>query len=306
MPALIPVHNTLGALFIGTVLSSMLLDTANLGFIIYATYHIGITNFGDYQYNPLKNWQQLYLPVRQSVLTNFCPQFSSMCNQLFLKFLYSRSIVTYFGPFGAGNYSYEQSVISLTEFGIEVGLILDFSVQYKSVLCDVLITFGMVYTLLSNHTQVRRTNNVLNLLAIYVINCGTLHFIDSLNEACQVSRCAHTCTVPLHHDSTLSLRIHVHSSDPRHSNSVLNSRDNLRETLDGPEGVVTTLTQLEVRTGTTVPWGVQDIAEENTNTAVPKSRPPLSIFSNISLSDSVITFDREKYAVPPVPEFVKL
>ncbi|KAH9021491.1 hypothetical protein EDB84DRAFT_1565272 [Lactarius hengduanensis] len=36
--------------------------------------------------------------------------------------------------------------------------------------------------------------------------------------------------------------------------SILNSRDNLRETLDGPGGVVT-FTQLKVRTGTTVPWG---------------------------------------------------
>ncbi|KAH9030663.1 hypothetical protein EDB85DRAFT_1416289 [Lactarius pseudohatsudake] len=80
MPALIPVHNTLGALLIGTVLSSiiygvtwlqvysyynshcsrdrwplkslvsflMLVDSTNEVFVIYATYHIGVTNFGDY------------------------------------------------------------------------------------------------------------------------------------------------------------------------------------------------------------------------------------------------------------------
>ena len=64
-----------------------------------------------------------------------------------------------------------------------------------TVLCDALITVGMVYTLLSYRTQVRRyfvaehcnihysiyagpharTNNVLNILAIYAINCGTLN-----------------------------------------------------------------------------------------------------------------------------------
>ncbi|KAH9027111.1 hypothetical protein EDB85DRAFT_1893143 [Lactarius pseudohatsudake] len=123
------------------------------------------------------------------------------------------------------------------------------------VVCDALITTGMVYYLLSNRTQVRRTNNVLNLLAIYSINCGTLHF--------------------------------------------LNSRRYLRETLDGPEGVVATFTQLRVRTGTTVPWGVQDTTEASTNAAVLESLPPASVSSDTSLSDSVIAFDRERYPMPP-------
>ncbi|KAI9432024.1 hypothetical protein H4582DRAFT_2000182 [Lactarius indigo] len=38
----------------------------------------------------------------------------------------------------------------------------------------------MVYYLLSNRTQVRRTNNVLNLLAIYSINCGSIHLAFSI------------------------------------------------------------------------------------------------------------------------------
>ena len=33
-----------------------LLDSASLVFIIYATYHVGITNFGDYQSNALIPW----------------------------------------------------------------------------------------------------------------------------------------------------------------------------------------------------------------------------------------------------------
>ncbi len=73
---------------------------------------------------------------------------------------------------------------------------LNIAILYCKVLCDVLITVGMVYYLLSNRTQVRRyvrvrtsqkrhysvytgslarTNNVLNLLAIYAVNCGTLN-----------------------------------------------------------------------------------------------------------------------------------
>ncbi|KAF8266641.1 hypothetical protein EI94DRAFT_165827 [Lactarius quietus] len=81
MPALIPVNNTLGALFIGTVLSFiiygvtwlqvysyynshcsrdrwplksfvaflMLVDSVNVALVSHATYEIGVTNFGDYQ-----------------------------------------------------------------------------------------------------------------------------------------------------------------------------------------------------------------------------------------------------------------
>ncbi len=79
----------------------------------------------------------------------------------------------------------------------------------------------------------------------------------------------------------------------------LNSRDNLRETLDGPDCVVATLTQLKARTGTLVPCGVQDTMEANTNTAVPKGLPPLSVSSD-TFSDSVIAFDREKYPKSPV------
>ncbi|KAH9033555.1 hypothetical protein EDB85DRAFT_1951516 [Lactarius pseudohatsudake] len=42
----------------------------------------------------------------------------------------------------------------------------------------------MVYTLLSNRTHVRRTNDVLNLLAIYAVNCGILHLMFAI--ACVV------------------------------------------------------------------------------------------------------------------------
>ncbi|KAI0247790.1 hypothetical protein BJV78DRAFT_1242660 [Lactifluus subvellereus] len=38
----------------------------------------------------------------------------------------------------------------------------------------------MVYTLLSKRTQVRRTNNVLKLLSIYMINCGTLNLVSTV------------------------------------------------------------------------------------------------------------------------------
>ncbi|KAI9437247.1 hypothetical protein H4582DRAFT_336098 [Lactarius indigo] len=88
MPASVAVDNIHGALFIATVLSSiiygvtwlqvysyydshcsrdrwplksfvaflMLVDSANLVFVIYTTYHLVITNFGDYQIGGFTPW----------------------------------------------------------------------------------------------------------------------------------------------------------------------------------------------------------------------------------------------------------
>jgi hypothetical protein len=79
----------------------------------------------------------------------------------------------------------------------------------------------------------------------------------------------------------------------------LNSRDNLRETLDGPEGVVVaTLTQLNAPAGASSLCDTQD--DPSTKIAVPKSLPPVSVFSDTSFSDSVIGFDREKYPMSPL------
>ncbi|KAH9021678.1 hypothetical protein EDB83DRAFT_2430898 [Lactarius deliciosus] len=90
MPALIPVDNIHGALLIATVLSSiiygvtwsqvysyynshssrdrwplrsfvaflMLIDSANLVFLIYATYQLIITDFGDYEFTRFTPWSQ--------------------------------------------------------------------------------------------------------------------------------------------------------------------------------------------------------------------------------------------------------
>ncbi|KAH9053643.1 hypothetical protein EDB87DRAFT_1650953 [Lactarius vividus] len=90
MPALIPVDDIHGALLIATVLSSiiygvtwsqvysyydshssrdrwplrtfvaflMLIDSANLVFLIYATYELIITDFGDYEFTRFTPWSQ--------------------------------------------------------------------------------------------------------------------------------------------------------------------------------------------------------------------------------------------------------
>ncbi|KAH9166647.1 hypothetical protein EDB89DRAFT_1910496 [Lactarius sanguifluus] len=233
MPALIPLHNTLGALFIGTVLSSLIYGVTWLQVYSYYNSHCSRDRW------PLKS---------------FSLAFKTWSQPLFLKYLYSSTtrigfIVSSARVFSTPASSNRIGVVSNCRPYQELSI----AAISCAVLCDVLIAVGMVYALLSNRTQVRRTNNVLNLLAISSISCGTLH--------------------------------------------LLNSRDNLRETLDGPEGGVITFTQLNVRSATTVPYGAQGATEASTDTAVPKSLPPASVSSDKSFD--VIAFNREKYLGPP-------
>ncbi|KAH8997080.1 hypothetical protein EDB86DRAFT_921214 [Lactarius hatsudake] len=323
MPALIPVDNTLGALFIGTVLSSiiygvtwlqvysyynshclrdrwplkffvaflMLVDSANLFFVVYTTYHVGITNFGDYLSDAFKPpvWGETSASLSAIVL--------DVSVQHFYAYRIYRPIsITSLTEFGIGILYSVKILKHVHELGIRFQGLSIATLSCK-VLCDVLITSGMVYYFLSNRTQVRRTNNVLNLLAIYTINCGTLHLVFAISSVTLLAKYRDTLV------STPSLFIMFRLSLCAFM-AILNSRDNLRETLDGSGGVVTTLTQLKARTDTTVPWGTQNTAEASTSAAVPKSRPPFSVYSDTSFSASVIAFEREMHPVPPVPEVV--
>ncbi|KAH9021494.1 hypothetical protein EDB84DRAFT_1441450, partial [Lactarius hengduanensis] len=282
MPALISMHNTLGALFIGTVLSSIIYgvtwlqsllegsvaskffacDSANLFFVVYTTYHVGITNFGDYLSNAFKPlvWGQT----------------------LFSMFLYSSTFSC-----GAHEVTLAEKDVASTRIGsiVWAGVLrtcqqrsywdltytswaFAFKHVYPSsddVLCDVLITFGMVYYFLSNRTQVRRTNNVLNLLAIYAINCGTLHLVFAVSSVTLLAKYRDTLI------STPSLFI---------------------------------MFRLSLCAFMAIPWGTQNTAEASTSAVVPKSRPPFSVYSDTSFSASVIAFEREMHPVPPVPEVV--
>ncbi|KAH9054125.1 hypothetical protein EDB87DRAFT_138149 [Lactarius vividus] len=264
MPALIPVDDFHGALLIAAVLSSiiygvtwlqvysyynshcsrdrwplksfvaflMLVDTANLVFVIYPTYQLIITNFGVYLPTEYPPWSQGAISLSSAVL-EVCVQHFYVCR------IYCLGWRSPYLPAAI-------SVISLIEFGLglaysikilkhtrgpgplEVFFVATLSVK---VLCDVLITVGMVYTLLSNRTRVRRTNSVLNLLAIYAVNCGTLHLVFAISCVILFAKSPYTL------EYTPSLLIMVRLSLCAFM-AILNSRDNLRETLDGPGGIV--------------------------------------------------------------------
>ncbi|KAH9005783.1 hypothetical protein EDB86DRAFT_1136207 [Lactarius hatsudake] len=318
MPALVPVDNTLGALFIGTILSSiiygvtwlqvysyfnshssrdrwplksfvaflMLIDSINVVFIIQINYHASITNFGDYQSFLLVPWSFPAMTLSSYIL------------EVSVEHFYAYRI--YRLSRGSPYLPVAISAVSLSSFAIGILFCakvlehihepgnrfqgLSMATLGCKVLCDVLITFGMVRTLLGNRSQVRKTNNVLNTLAIYSINCGALNLMFAIS--C-VTLLAKYRTAFIYAPSFLiTMRLYFCGFM-----SILNSRDNLREMLDGPEGIVT-FSQLTARTGFTVPCRVQVTTETSTNAGVSKSLPPVS--SNTSISDGVIAFNGEK------------
>ncbi|KAH9056710.1 hypothetical protein EDB87DRAFT_1824050 [Lactarius vividus] len=292
MPALIPMHNTLGVLFVATVLSSMLVDTVNLVFCIYTTYRFGVTNFGDYRDIASDPWGQSATALSAIIIAVSVQHFYAYR-------IYRLSEGSPYLPaaivrlrilFEVGTHSYEQSIVSLTEFG--VGIVYSAKILQHlhepdpgsfeglfiaalacKVPCDVLITTGMVYYLLSNRSQVRRTNNVLNLLAIYSINCGALHLAFSI--VCVTLFAKYPDTLIYTPSLFIMFRLSLCAFM-----AILNSRDHLRETLGGSGGVVATFSQLRVRMGTSVPYGAQETTEAGTNAAVPKSLPPTLVSSD--------------------------
>ncbi|KAH9173677.1 hypothetical protein EDB89DRAFT_683160 [Lactarius sanguifluus] len=246
----------------------MLVDTVNLAFCISTTYQFAVTNFGDYQ-------SIVFDPWGQSAIT-----LSAIILGVSVEHFYAYRV--YRLGRGSPYLPAAISVIALIEFGLGIlfsakalkhthdpdppnfeGFFI--ATLIPKVPCDVLVTSGMVYHLLSNRTQVRRTNNVLNRLTIYSINCGTLHLVTAIVSVTLFAKYPETLiyTPTLFIMFRLSLCAFM---------AILNSRDYLRETLDGPGGVVTTFTQLKHQHG----------CPEESSTSFSSNRP---------FSDSVIAFE---------------
>ncbi|KAI0258265.1 hypothetical protein BC834DRAFT_944601 [Gloeopeniophorella convolvens] len=211
MPALTPVDNTLGALFIGTICSSvvygvtwlqvysyytshcqkdrwplkslvallMAVDTLNVAFVTYTTYLEGVTNFGDYKSDARVPWG---LPATA---------LSAILLEIFVQHFYAWRVYKLNG--GSLYLPAAISSVSLAAFGVGTVFCVElfehpgdpeshykrFSITTMAckTLCDVLITIGMLSALSGKHSQLRRTNGVLNLMAIYAINCGTANLV---------------------------------------------------------------------------------------------------------------------------------
>ncbi|KAN0130233.1 hypothetical protein V8E53_011990 [Lactarius tabidus] len=331
MPALIPVDNTLGSLFIGTALSSiiygvtllqvysyynshcsrdkwplkslvallMLVDSANLVFTNHTTYYIAVTNFGDYSpFQVNMPWSLFAIALSGSFLEVSVQHF----------YAYRIYILSGRSPYLPATIS----VISLTAFGMGMMLsvkglehiklhVAHFRNIYTATmsclaLCDVLITIGMVYTVLRNRVPFpsRSTNNVLNLLAIYAINYGTLNLVFTLSDIILLVVCQNTLIylVP----AFIVVRLYFCSFM-----AILNTRDNLRATLDRQEIVLGTIPTFTV-SDTPGTCGVQVTTESRSNAAVSKTLPPIQVasYGYTSFSGSTV-WDGEKYPVSPVP-----
>jgi len=265
----------------------MLVDSLNMVFVCHLTYH-GVTTFGVFQTIELTPWRVPAVAYSASVLAVSVQHFYA-----YRIYLLSR---------GSPYLPAAISVISLTGFAIGMvygkkvldyihdghyfkDFVLFIATLSCDVMCDVFITFGMVYTLLRNRTQVRRTNNVLNLLAIYTINCGALNLVCGIT--CITLYSKYRDTLVYTPPSLTVTRLYFCAFM-----AIINSRDNLRETLDKTGGFVSTFSQLNARTGITTPSGVQVTTESSTNTDVPKSLPPVKRSSGRSFSD------RDKYPMP--------
>ena len=147
-------------------------------------------------------------------------------------------------------------------------------------------------------------------LLLPVSSCHILtHYPWTSESARRVSRNTNIHKYDLRRNSALFLLVHVHvrllylrSSWFTTFYASLNSRNNLRETLDGPELVLVTFTQLEAHPppGTTVPCS-QVMTETRTNIVFSERTVHVPSFVSSLDSPSVITLDREKYPVPAAP-----
>jgi len=332
MPALFPVDNTLGALFIGTVSSSivygvtslqvwnyytnhcsrdrlplklfvailMVIDSVNVAFILYTTYRNSVTNFGDYRSNAGRPWSLIAAAFSAMLLEGSVQHFYAYrVYQLSGKFPYLPAMISAssLAAFVVGTVF----CVEALEHPREPSSYMKYSISSLAckILCDFLITVGMVYTLLRKRSFVRRTNSTINLLAVYMVNCGTLNLVSTIS--CLILRVRYPGTLTFVPLFFIMVRLYFCAFM-----AILNSRDGLRETLNGPDNAIVTFSQFKARhgitgvTSTTVPNRVDDTPEPNINESAQMPFPPVPPAK--SFSGSVLDFDREKCAGPHGPE----
>ncbi|KAN0130236.1 hypothetical protein V8E53_011993 [Lactarius tabidus] len=306
MPALIPVDSSLGSLFIGTVLSSIvygvtllqvysyynshcsrdrwplkLVDSVNLVFTNHTTYYIAVTNFGDY--SPFEVTMPWYVTTAVwigGVLEVSVQHFYAYRIYLLSgrsPYLPAAISVISLAAFALGVKGLEHIEMSGTHFrNIYIATLS------CNALCDVLITFGMVYTLFRNRTPFRSTKNVLNLLVIYAINYGTLNLVLTVSSIILlvVYQDALIYLVP----AFIVIRLYFCAFM-----AILNSRDYLRAVLDRQEIVLGTIPKFTL-SDTPGTGGVRVPTELGSNAAVSnlKVLPPIHVssYGYTSFSDS--------------------
>jgi len=209
------------------------LDTLHVALLSHGLYIVSVTNFGNYLANLHAPWS-IVAQVAIGV-------FVTTCIQLFYAFkifqLSERRNIHI--PFAI-------CVLSVAEFGLGIAFTVksfqigEFdrntpSVPYGAsslaleVICGVFITSSMVYYILKQRSGVKRSNRVLNLVVLYIINSGALNLIFAV--ACLTTYVKYPKTLIYAPFFFILIRLYSCSFM-----TILNSRVHLRSKLRGAEG----------------------------------------------------------------------
>ncbi|KAI0297491.1 hypothetical protein B0F90DRAFT_887747 [Multifurca ochricompacta] len=219
------------------------LDTVHLVLLCHGLYAAAVTNFGNYLANLHAPWTLVVQCIVGVAATTCIQQFYALrVYQLSQR----KNIII---PIAI-------STISVTEFGfsvafatrsLEIGsfakntpsLPYGVSTLALEVICGAFITVSMVYYILQQRSGIRRTNRVLKLVTLYIINSGALNLVF-----------ATTCLITyVHYPKTLIyapfffILIRLY---PCSFMTILNSRVNVRSRLRGEGPTIVTITHEQI------------------------------------------------------------
>ncbi|KAI0259536.1 hypothetical protein BC834DRAFT_610987 [Gloeopeniophorella convolvens] len=269
MPALIPVDNSLGALLLGMLFSAiiygvtwlqvyayfakhgrrdslglrtfvatlMVLDSLNMAFIIHSTYVYCITNFGDYRAATQILWSLPATALSAMMIKIAKDQIYKLSNGvLWIPVIMMLMSYASFSVALVFSIKIIQMVMSSREISLQ-SYVIGILALHSAI--DIVITVSMVYYLLLHRGITRKTDSVLNLLALYVVSSGLLTLllaVAGLIVACRLRGVESWIYVPF-----LDTEVRMY---PCAFMSILNSRDRLRQKLEDRDAVVLSLTEM--------------------------------------------------------------
>ncbi|KAI0258176.1 hypothetical protein BC834DRAFT_975416 [Gloeopeniophorella convolvens] len=129
--------------------------------------------------------------------------------------------------------SHVEYVVCVTNFG-DLSSLLHPPCLGLQALCDVLITAGMVFYILSHRGPIKQTNAALNVLAFYSFNCGVLNIMCTLG--CLISYIARPIALTWAVFVALQTKLGVCAFM-----ALLNSRQRIRAILETPSDMTLVL-----------------------------------------------------------------
>ncbi|KAJ7284424.1 hypothetical protein C8J57DRAFT_1708909 [Mycena rebaudengoi] len=213
--SLIPLHDFLGAWFIGLIISAvifgitclqaylyftkhctpdsvffksfvaflMVLDTLHLALLSESYYGVTVTNFGDYDELGIAPWgllAQILVGVVMSTLVQLFYAYRIFVLSKKKPFMPILIAICSLAELALG-IAYMHNAVKI-KFFKDGASNVPFSTAALSleVICDVLIAGSMVYYLLRNKTAFAKTNRAINMLVSYAVNSGLLNMMFAI------------------------------------------------------------------------------------------------------------------------------